>query len=413
MQPSMKAIAVVAALIAGFGPPGVASASAGAPPAAPAERAPQKDNGIDSVLQPVARFGNDFKLVGIGVSHDGRIFASAPASAHDRGTASLVEVDPQTGRKMPYPNAAWNHYRARADGAHQWISVQALWVDRAQHLWVLDKSLPGAPGDQPAKLVEFDLSTDRPIHSYTFTQTLEPKDSLNDVRVDLKHGDAYLSNAKNGGGIVVLNLKTGASRMVLRGDRSSVADPGQHLMFGKKVARAKNGKPLELDTDGIALSPDRRWVYYRPLSDRHYWRVPTAALIDPSLSATQRAARVQYLGDHVLSGGLAMSNAGVLYAGDLEHHGVVALTPDGAGASGHRSGIAGSRATVPMQSQWVVHDRSQLAWADGFAIADGYLYISDSHLNETSFANGYPRAGRFTIFRVPLVHGTGGAPDPE
>lgn len=304
----------------------------------------------------------------------------------------MLEVDPDTGHSRPYPNAAWNHYAAKAPGRSQWIAVQALWVDRANHLWALDKSRPGAPANQPPKLVEFDLSTQRPLHRYTFTHTLKAGDSLNDVRVDLKHGYAYLSNASNGGGIVVLKLSTGRSRLLLRGERSSVADPQQHLMFGKRVALTRQGRPLHLDTDGIALSPDRRWVYYRPLSDHHYWRIPTATLIDTSLSAGQRAASVQYLGDNVLSGGLAMSDAGVLYAGDLEHHSVVALTP--VRVNGH----------MRLDARTLVHDPKRLAWADGFAIAQGQLYIADSHLNETSFANGYPRAGAFTVFRLPLVH---------
>ncbi|RJS94130.1 L-dopachrome tautomerase-related protein [Salinisphaera sp. Q1T1-3] len=364
--------------------------------------APEKTNGADAALDPVARFGNDFKLVGIAVTPDGHLFASAPASADARSSASVVTVDPETGATSPFPNAAWNHYDAQAAGRQQWISVQALWVDRANRLWALDKSLPDAPDNQPPKLVALDPATGRITHRYTFGNVLEPGDSLNDVRVDDKHNVAYISNAKNGGGILVVDLASGRSRMVLRRDRSSVADPDQHLKFGDRIARTQDGHELSLDTDGLALSPDRDWLYYRPLSDRHYYRIPTAALIDRSLTPAQRAAKVEPLGDHALSGGLAMSDAGVLYAGDLEHHSVVALTP-----------TRDDKGRPQLESQVLVHDPERLAWADGFAIANGYLYIADSHLNETHFANGYPRRGDFTIFRVPLLNGPGGAPDPD
>lgn len=231
--------------------------------------ATEKSNGVDTILQPVARFGDDFKLVGIGVSKQGRVFASAPAALGERPRYSLVEVDPDTGEVTPYPTPAWNRYDPQADGTHQWAAVQALWVDRSNHLWALDKSL--GKTNQPPKLVEMNLATNKVVRSYTFGKTITPEDSLNDMRVDLQHGYAYISNAKNNGGIVVLNLKTGVSRLVLQGDKSSVADPKQHLMFGKQVAKGKNGRELVLDTDGIALSPDRAWAYYRPLSDRHYY----------------------------------------------------------------------------------------------------------------------------------------------
>ncbi|GAB3686281.1 L-dopachrome tautomerase-related protein [Salinisphaera aquimarina] len=340
----------------------------------------------------MASFGDDFKLVGIGVSSSGRIFASAPSGGLNSGT-SLVEVDPDTGKSTPYPNIEWNQFQSDAPGKHQWIAVQALWVDADDHLWTLDKSSPKLDAAQwPPKLVEFDLSTHKVVQEYTFENTITPKDSLNDVRVDLKHGYAYLTDAANQGGLVVLNLKTCKSRLVLAGDRSSVAESGQHLMFDSRIARRKDGKILVLQSDGIALSPDRKWVYYRPLTDHNYWRIPTTSLIDESLSSKELAASKQFLGTDVMSGGIEMDDDGVLYAGDLEKRTVVALTPV-------------EKDDEPrLESTVLVKPHPELAWADGFAVHDGYLYIADSHLNEVAFSNGYPREGRFTIFRVKLLN---------
>jgi hypothetical protein len=59
---------------------------------------PQGDHGPP--LETVKTF-DTFKLVGIGVSHEGRVFASAPAAqSGDR----LVEVNAQTGAVKPYPD---------------------------------------------------------------------------------------------------------------------------------------------------------------------------------------------------------------------------------------------------------------------------------------------------------------------
>ena len=111
---------------------------------------------IGPPLEIVKAFGNDFRLVGIGVSAEGRVFATAPSSVV-RSRFSMVEVDPKTGAVTPYPDAAWNSFNEQGDGKLQWISVQALWVDKADHLWALDSSLPKVDQERlPPNLVEFD-----------------------------------------------------------------------------------------------------------------------------------------------------------------------------------------------------------------------------------------------------------------
>jgi sugar lactone lactonase YvrE len=340
-------------------------------------------------LETVKAFGDDFRLVGIGVSAKGRVFATAPSS-QARSRFSMVEVDPKTGAVTPYPDAAWNNFSEQGDGKSQWISVQALWVDKADHLWALDSSLSNVNQERlPPKLVEFDLSTNRVIRQYDFNGVVSAKDSLNDVRIDTVNDFAYLTNAGNKGSLVVLDLKTGKARQVLVGERSTFADPSQHLMIGSEVALRPNGSIVATQADGIALSPDAHWLYYRPLTDHNYWRVPTAALRDATLNDAELSGKVEYLGSSVLSGGLIMDANGTLYGGDLEHHSVVALTlsPD-----------------KKLRSKIFISAPSKLSWADGFAISGGYLYIADSHLWEVAFKNNLPRSGPFTIFKAKLPH---------
>ena len=54
-------------------------------------------SGEASLLETVATFDDDFRLVGIGVSRKGRVFATAPSSVK-RSRYSMVEVDTQDGR---------------------------------------------------------------------------------------------------------------------------------------------------------------------------------------------------------------------------------------------------------------------------------------------------------------------------
>jgi len=341
---------------------------------------------IGPSLETVKTFGDDFRLVGIGVSAKGRVFATAPSS-NVRSRFSMVEVDPKTGAVTPYPDAAWNNFSEQGNGKSEWVSVQALWVDKSDHLWALDSSLSKVDQDRlPPKLVEFDLSTNRVIRQYDFKGVVSAKDSLNDVRVDTLHDYAYLTNAGSKGSLVVLDLKSGEARQVLVGNRSTFADPSQHLMIGNEVALRPDGSVRTTQADGIALSPDAQWLYFRPLTDHNYWRVPTSALRDANLSEVDLAKKVEYLGSSVLSGGLIM-DGGTLYAGDLEHRTVVALT------------LAPDR---KLRSKILVSNPSKLSWADGFAISGGYLYIADSHLWEVAFKNNLPRSGPFTIFKVKL-----------
>jgi sugar lactone lactonase YvrE len=343
---------------------------------------------IGPSLETVKTFGDDFRLVGIGVSAKGRVFATAPSS-NVRSRFSMVEVDPKTGAVTPYPDAAWNNFSEEGNGKSEWVSVQALWVDKSDHLWALDSSLSKVDQDRlPPKLVEFDLSTNRVIRQYDFKGVVSAKDSLNDVRVDTLHDYAYLTNAGSKGSLVVLDLKSGEARQVLVGNRSTFADPSQHLMIGNEVALRPDGSVRATQADGIALSPDAQWLYFRPLTDHNYWRVPTSALRDAKLSEVDLAKKVEYLGSSVLSGGLIM-DGGTLYAGDLEHRTVVALT------------LAPDR---KLRSKILVSNPSKLSWADGFAISGGYLYIADSHLWEVAFKNNLPRSGPFTIFKVKLPH---------
>jgi sugar lactone lactonase YvrE len=339
-------------------------------------------------LETVKTFDDDFRLVGIGVSHEGRVFATAPSS-NGRSRYSMVEVDPKTGAVTPYPDLVWNTFSSQPTGKPEWISVQALWVDGADHLWALDSSLPNLDQQSlPPKLVEFNLPTNKVIRQYDFKGVVTPTDSLNDVRIDLVHGYAYLTNIGNKGSLVVLNLQTGDARQVLVGDRSTFADPKQHLMIGNEIALRPDGSVVAINADGIALSPDARWLYYRPLTDHNYWRVPTVALRDAKLAPGKLAEAVQYLGSSVISGGLIMDRSGTLYGGDLEHRTVVAMT------------IAPGSHTL--STKVFVSDPSRLSWADGFAISGGYLYIADSHLWEVAFKNDLPRSGPFTIFKVKL-----------
>src|ERR1700743_3932834 len=107
------------------------------------------------------------------------------------------------------------------------------------------------------------------MRQYDFNGVVSPKDSLNDLRIDTINDYAYLTNIGSKGSLVVLDLSTGKARQVLIGDRSTFADPKQHLMIGKDIALRPDGSVVAIQADGIALSPDSQWLYYRALTDHN------------------------------------------------------------------------------------------------------------------------------------------------
>lgn len=326
-----------------------------------------------------------FKLVGIAVSRSGRIFASAPAA---QDGDKVIEIDTASGKSVSFPA---NGTSTAFEGDPVWFAPQALWVDENDYLWVLDSGRPTLPTPAPTgspKLVQFDLARNAIVRTYTFDGVVAPEDSLNDVRVDVRRGYAYLANIGRHGSLVVLDLTTGKARQVLVGDRSTRAAAGEFIRVGGQEGLVGDRKSLSVHADGIALSPDGRWLYYRTLTDHNYWRIRTAVLANETLSETQVAQAVEFMGRGPITGGLIMDHTGTLYGGDLEHGTVVAITP----------GRTGS----PLRSKVFAEAGSRLAWADGFAISKGYLYIADARLSETAFKNHLPKRGNPAIYRVRL-----------
>ena len=209
------------------------------------------------------------QFTGVALSKSGRMFVNYPRWQGPHRTFDVVEVMSNGITARPYPDKDWNSWEKNQGGSNKWVCVQAVYVDDKDQLWVVD---PGAPEmesveDDSAKLVRIDLKTDRVLRIYNLTE-LAGKDSyLNDVRVDTASNTAYLTESKQGG-IVVLDTESGVARMVLRKEPPVEADPSHKaalVIDGAELQR--NGKPLKGNADGIALSPDRQWLYFKPLSD--------------------------------------------------------------------------------------------------------------------------------------------------
>jgi len=293
---------------------------------------------------------------------------------------AIVQAEGLTGRR-PFPNEAMN---TGAPSKNTWVCVQSATYTDAGDLYVLDPAAPRLKkitGGGP-KLVAF--VEGMPMRTYSL-QAPGMSDSayVNDVSIDARRGIAYMTESKDGG-IVILNLGTGAVRYVLNGHYSVKSDPAYKFIIGGRELM-KDGKPAKFNSDGIALSPDGDWLYYKPLTDDKLYRVKTADLLDSTLAAAELGNRVEDMGHFTTTDGMICDAAGNLYLGDIQESRIMRVDPS----------------TKKMTE--LVRD-ARLSWPDSYAIADGYLYITCSRIHEQPEYNAgiNKRTGAYTLYRMKL-----------
>ncbi|MCW3841944.1 major royal jelly family protein [Micromonospora yasonensis] len=336
---------------------------------------------------------------GVSVSHTGRIFVNFPKWG-DQVPATVVEL--RDGREVPFPDEAWNS-PAGADDPTAFVSVQSVVVDPTDRLWVLDTGSPMFQPTRPGgpKLVRIDLDTDTVAQAITFpTDVALPSTYLNDVRFDLRRGDAgtaYITDSSSSGpnGIIVVDLASGASWRRLHDHPSTKAEPlstFRPVVEGRPfLERPADGppKPVAIGSDGIAISADGARLHYCPLASRRWYSVATDALTDRTRDDVEVAATVVDEGDKGGgSDGLETDDAGRLYLTSYEQNAVLRRNPDG-------------------EYETVAHD-PRLLWPDTLSVAaDGYLYLTANQLHrQPRYQCGQDLRRRpYALFRVQIDAG--------
>jgi sugar lactone lactonase YvrE len=336
----------------------------------------------DSQLIEAAQFGR-YQPVGLAISKTGRTFVSFPHWTNDY-QFGLIELT-ANGGQQPYPNPAWNGWDTLAP-QDNFVSAQALFIDSTDALWVLDPANPNFGPSQPAgvKLLKINLSTNKVEQIYRFADLPLAKTALNDVQVDAARQVAYLSDPGRAA-LVVLDLKTGKSRTVLTKHPSTTADPARALTIDGQVVRDRAGKPFASHVNGIALTPDGQYLYYRAITQTHLFRIATSYLTTPGLSDAQVAAGVEDIGEVGISHGMIAGPGQLIYMGDSEKKTIYYANAGG-------------------QSATLVQDDC-LLWPDSFATGpDGFLYVTAAQYQRLPrFNNGqnkieYP----FRLYKVKL-----------
>ncbi len=327
---------------------------------------------------------NANQFTGVAVSQNNRIFLSYPNWLEEH-KYSVVEVLPD-GKLKPFPDEQWNNWKKGEPGKEKFVCAQAVYVDNQDTLWVVDPASPEMAGtvEGAVKLVKINLKGDKVEHIYYFDEKIADKSSyLNDVRVDTRLQCAYLTDSATGA-IIVVNLRNGTSRKFLEKHSSTLAHSSYVFRIdGKELSNAKG--PVRIHSDGIALSPDGKFLYYKPLTDIKLYRIETKYFFDRKLKPAKLPDKVQSLGDVCTSDGLICDSKGNLYLGDIPYREIVKYKPDG--------------------TTEVLLKDDRLLWPDSYALSkDGWLYITCSQIHLMPWFNEGKnlRTTPYRLFKIKI-----------
>jgi sugar lactone lactonase YvrE len=260
----------------------------------------------------------------------------------------------------------------------QFVCVQSVVADDRDSLWVVDAAAPLSAVVVPggAKLVQISLATNAVTRVFAFgPDTAKPDSYLNDVRVDTARNTAYLTDS-GAGGLVVVDLNSGTAHRALDGDPSVMPQQGISISVNGKPVIAGNGKTPQIASDGIALSRDGEYLYYKPLTGDVLYRVKTADLRQGGSAAPEKVAKM------FPSDGLWIDREDRLYVGSIDESALYRLPKGGS-------------------LEKILTD-SRLEWPDTFSEGpDGSVYISASRIDDSPrFNRGMStRKMPYSVFR--------------
>jgi sugar lactone lactonase YvrE len=272
------------------------------------------------------------------------------------------------------------------------MSVQGLYADSQNNLWVLD-SYPagwaavigdGKKKEGKFKLLKISLDDNKVQRIYTFDDLPKDKIALNDMCIDNSRQLAYMSDPGQHA-LIVLDLQSGKSRVVLKDDKSTVVEPGLKLHLDGKDVVNNDGTPFTSNVNGIALTSDNRWFYFRSINQTKLYRIATEHLANVTLTDADLSAKVQMVAETGICHGMIADTRGNVYLSDSPDHAIQYVTTNG-------------------KVHFLVKD-ARLSWPDSFGIGnDGYLYVSASQMNRLPrYNNGeskveYP----YRVYKVKL-----------
>jgi sugar lactone lactonase YvrE len=336
-------------------------------------------------------------MQGAKVDSKGNIYVSTARWGGPEIPATLSKLVKKGGqwKLQPFPSKAMNDL-ANAKGLK---AVLGFEIDRNDVMWILDQGhvagAPSKPGDE--KLVGWDLKSGKEVARYEFSDADSDKKCsfLNDVAVDNDAGAVYISDSgifcsPLKGGILVYNIKTRQAKRVLSAPEFVNDEAFSFKIHDRDVLKAKDGKPNGMKTgaDGIALSGDKKTLYWTNLTGNRLLSLPTALIRDFSKSEDdiKKAVKVEATLPSNTDG-MTADRGNNLYMTALTLNGIM-----------KRDAKTGEVSTLVSSDDISWPDT--LAWGPG-----GSLYLVSNHLHlwvDGDMDFDKPAVPNFRIYRMKL-----------
>lgn len=252
-------------------------------------------------------------------SRDGRIFFNThPFTGSQRFTGAFL-FELVGGTPRPYPDAASQHDVQFAFG---------MTVDAQNRLWL---TAPATLDRARTRLLAYDLASNQKVIDHELPRGVARFGQ--DLRVTPDGQTVFLADAGASGftqaSLVVVDTRQWSVRTVLAGDPSTQPQ-GWVMRTRQGPYRIGFGLvTMAVGVDGIALSADGAWLYFATMSHDTLYRVRTADLLNPALSESELAQRLEKVGKKPLSDGIAVMPDGTVLITDVENGAIARLDASG------------------------------------------------------------------------------------
>ena len=323
-------------------------------------------------------------ITGLKVYND-RIFVTVPRwRIGVPSTLNEVIFDSVSNKTLLKPYPSWMYQNINDCNMLQYI--QSMEIDPDGIMWIIDVGRKNiydgnaslVDNSCPPKIVLWDINKNMSIREYTFPNDVAGYNDnfLNDIVVDYVDKIAYISDVGGSipGGIVVFDLNNNASSrfesIEMKFDNST--EPGALFSI--------NGYEITPNTamDGIAITPDREYLYFCALSTFKLYRIPTDKV---RYSTNESSNYIEYLGDRSSQmDGMTFSDKSILYYGSMSGSSINYLQ--------HEPIISNYTNYAGNNEQILAQDNITLQWPDTFAWDNnGYLWFTTNRLHRYFLGN--------------------------
>lgn len=289
--------------------------------------------------------------------------------------ATINKIELFRGKPMLSAYPSWEINEV--NNPHTLQSVLGFEIDENNRAWFLDQGFIGEKDrkrsiPEAQKIVCWDITRNELVESIKIPdEVADPKSSfLNDLVVDNRNGFIYITDSgifsrPLKSGLFVYNMRTKKLKRFLHQHQSTQPAPDYRFEIAGKQVLEEKGEPMQTGADGIALSADRKTLYWCPLTSRMLYTIDTVLLQDFNTDPGKIEKSVKNLADKgTNSDGLGADNKGNIYYTMLEGKGIGIYKPE-----------------TKTFKTFITDER--MIWVDGMTFDNcGYLVFNSNRLHE-------------------------------